>query len=277
MSVFFFQSYWKIVGDQLTKEILSFFETGIMPSEWNYTQICLIPKKTNATLMSDLHPISLYSVMYKTISKILDFRLKVCLSDIVSLTQSAFVSDRLISYNIIMAHEAIHSLCTHDFISKNFMVAKTNMSKASDRVEWNYLEALLFSLGFDGKWISWIMACATTVKYSILLNDQSFGFISPEYGMRQGDLISLFLFVLCTEGLTHLLNQASDNGSLKGIQFSIDGPAIHHLFFADDSLFLFKAELSQCLVFQEIFNKYEEATCQVINLAKSSLTFGKNI
>ena len=64
---------------------------------------------------------------------------------------------------------------------------------------------------------------------------------------------------------------------MKGIQFSFEGRAIHHLFFADDSLFLFKAELSQCLVFQEIFKKYEEVTSQIINLAKSSLTFGKNI
>ena len=148
--------------------------------------------------------------MYKKISKTLASKLKYWLPDIVLPSQSAFVSDMLISDNIIMAHELIHSLRTHDFVSRNFMAAKTNMSKAFDRVEWNYLEALLSSLGFDGKWVSWIMSCVSTVKYSVLINDQSYGFISPERGLRKGDLISPFLFVLCAKGLTHMLNQASD-------------------------------------------------------------------
>lgn len=263
---FFFQSYWDVVGDQLTKEILGFFESGIMPSEWNYTLICLIPKKVNATLMSDLRPISFCSVMYKAISKILASRLKTILLDVVSPSQSAFVLDRLISDNIILAHESIHSLRTHDFVSRNFMAAKTYM-----------LKAILLSLGFHSRWVAWIMECVSTAKYSVLLNGQSYGFISPDHGLRQGDPISPSLFVLCAEGLSHLLNQASDNGSLSGIQFSNDGHAIHHLFFADDSLFLFKANIDQCKVFQEIFNKYEEATGHVINLTKSSFTFGKNI
>lgn len=121
------------------------------------------------------------------------------------------------------------------------------------------------------------MVCVSTVKYSILLNGQSYGFIAPNRGLRQGDPISPFMFVLCAEGLSFMLNQASDSGSLNGIQFSDEGPAIHHLFFADDSLFLYKADMSECQVFQEIFHKYEGATGQVTNLAKSSLMFGKNI
>lgn len=89
--------------------------------------------------------------------------------------------------------------------------------------------------------------------------------------------LSSFLFVLCTEGLTHMLNQTVSRGSLCGIQFDWDGPQLHHLFFVDDSLFLFKIDISQCHVFQDILHKYGEATWHVINLSKSSLTFGKNI
>lgn len=131
------------------------------------------------------------------------------------------------------------------------------------------MKALLLSLGFHFTWVPWIMACVSTVKYSVLINGESHGFISLERGLRQRDPISLLLLVFCAEGLSHhMVNQASDNGLFNGIQFFNEGPSIHHLYFVGNSLFLCKTDLSQCHIFQDIFNKYEEATWQIINLAK---------
>lgn len=116
-------------------EVKGFFQDGAIPQDWNYTQLCLLPKKPNPSLMTDLRPISLCAVSYKIISNILCARLKSILPLLVSPTQGAFVAGRLISDNLLIAHEMVHGLKKNPNCKGDFIAIKTDMSKAYDRVE----------------------------------------------------------------------------------------------------------------------------------------------
>lgn len=149
---------------------------------------------------------------------VLCVRLKRFLSEIVSEAQSAFVSGRLISGNILITHEMVHALITNPDCNEDFMAIKTDMSKAYDKVEWDFLEELFVRLDFDRGWIKWIMFYIGSVSFSVLLNGNAYGYIMPTRRIRQGDLLSPFIFILCVEALVHVMNKAEVKKRISGVR-----------------------------------------------------------
>ena len=122
-----------------------------MLPDLNHTNIVLIPKVKNPEKMSEFRPISLCNVIYKVISKVLANRLKQVLLDIISPTQSAFVPGRLITDNIIVAYEVLHSMYARKKGKTGALALKLDVSKAYDQVEWLFLQGIMQKLGFPEK------------------------------------------------------------------------------------------------------------------------------
>ncbi|XP_075645403.1 uncharacterized protein LOC142616429 [Castanea sativa] len=143
-------------------------------------------------------------------------RLKPFLNSIISETQSAFIAGRQIIDNILIAFESLHHMKTNCTRKSDYMAVKLDMSKAYDRVEWIFLEKILLKLGFQNSWVSLIMECITTVTYSIMVNGEPQGMITPTRGIRQGDPLSPYIFLFCVEGLDALLPKAANDGDING-------------------------------------------------------------
>uniref|UniRef100_A0A803PE25 Reverse transcriptase domain-containing protein n=1 Tax=Cannabis sativa TaxID=3483 RepID=A0A803PE25_CANSA len=276
LNAYFYQKNWSTLGVDFAKAVLSCLNEGVDFSVVNTTLISLIPKKKHAHTLKDFRPISLCSTFYKVISKVLASRLKVVLDKIISPFQSAFVSGRVIFDNILIAQEVVHAINSRKNGKKGWAALKQDMAKAFDRVNWHYLESIMFHFNFPPRFVCLIMKCISTTSHSFLINGSVYGSIQPSRGLRQGDPLSPYLFILCAEGLSALLRAKQDAGLLTGIAISRNAPSLSHLFFADDSLIFCTANRTSCLALQQVFNVYSRTSGQTINFSKSSILFSSN-
>ena len=232
----FFQKYWQDVGDDVSQAVLHYLDTVSFPSSLNHTFITLIPKVKSSIRVFEYRPISLCNILYKLVSKVVTNRLKQVLSNLISESQSAFQSNKAISDNILVAFETLHHMKIQKLRKMGFMALKLDMSKAYDRVEWSFLKKVMEKMGFSTKWITLIMGCISSVSYSILINGEPKGDIRSSRGIRKGDPLFPYLFLLCSKGLNRLFQKAAREDRIRSFSLCREGPRISHLFFVDDSL-----------------------------------------
>ncbi|XP_031106167.1 uncharacterized protein LOC116010798 [Ipomoea triloba] len=217
--------------------------TNCFPIGFNDANITLIPKVNFLETVGDLRPIALCNV---------------------------------ITDNILIASEVLHYMNHKKSGKVGWAALKLDMAKAYDRLEWNFLEMIMLKLGFDVQWIQLIMTCVTTVRYRIVVNGKLTKLIVPSRGIRQGDPLSPYLFILCAEGLSYLLQNQEIQGNIHGCKVARGAPSISHIFFADDSLLFFRAEVRESEAIKNCLNTYEATSGQAVNLNKSCICFSRN-
>ncbi|KAL2252827.1 UNVERIFIED_CONTAM: hypothetical protein Sindi_0077400 [Sesamum indicum] len=252
----FFKAAWPVVGQEVTKAVLEFFSTGKLVKQVNSTLLALIPKVHTPMTVGDFRPISCCNVLYKIIAKLLVQQLSVVLDKIISPCQGAFIPRRSIGDNILLAQEL---LTGYNLVRlPPHCTLKVDIRKAYDTVEWDFLLAVLQLFGFPQTFIRWIEECVTTAAFSIGLNGNPHGFFAGARGLRQGDPLSSYLFVLVMEVLHLGLLQLIEQDLQFFYHWKCEPAKLFQLGFADDLLLFCRADLNSLRTLKRGLDRFAE-------------------
>ena len=267
---FFYQKCWDIIGTELWEAIEASRRGGSILAEINYSFFTLIPKKSDPTTPGDYRPIALCNTIYKIFAKILANRLKPLLSKVISEEQTGFVPGRSILDGIITIQETIHSA---QKTKKACMFMKLDIQKAYDMVDWRFLCKTLEAFGFAHQWINLIFKCISTTKISVLINGSPEGFFDISRGIRQGDPLSPFLYIIMAEAFGRSFSKALVERKLKGVLVTKNVPNITHQQYADDTILPGESSIEEAIAVKNIIDDYMSASGQKVNNTKSEILF----
>lgn len=197
----------------------------------NNTFLVLIPKVPNPEDFSQFLLIGLCNMVYKVLTKTLVNKIKSMLPHLISINQSSFVPGRHIINNIVVAQELIHTM-KHLKGRKGFMALKIDLEKAYDRLRWSFIQETLVLVGFPYPLTVLIMECITTASFQVLWNGEPSDKIIPSKGIRQGDPLLPYIFVLCLERLSQMINLEVTTKNWNPITVGKNGIQASHLLFA---------------------------------------------
>jgi len=181
-------------------------------------------------------------------------RLKKVLPSIIDVNQSAFLSGRGLLDNILVANETVDYLKKE---KKSGVIVKVNFEKTYDSVDWKFLYYMLGRLGFNCKWVKWVKVCMESATISVLVNGSPTEEFKPKRGLRQGDPLAPFLFLIVAEGLAGLVREAKRVGLFKGVEVGSQGAHVDLLQFADDTIFFCEPSYHNILVAKAILRSFE--------------------
>jgi hypothetical protein len=270
----FIKEFWSEMSGDIMRFVGDFHRNGKLTKGINSTFIALIPKVESPQKLNDFRPISLVGSLYKILAKILANRLKGVVGKLVSETQSAFVSGRQIMDGLLIANEAVDGARK---LKKELLLFKVDFEKAYYSIDWKYLDAVMVKMGFPTLWRKWINECIGTASASVLVNGSPTTEFPLRRGLRQGDPLSPFLFLLAAEGLNVLMKADVDVQMFTGYKFGLqDGVSVSHLQFADDTLLVGEKSWANVRALQAVLLLFESVSGLKVNFHKSMLS-GINI
>jgi hypothetical protein len=229
----FLKNCWDIIKGEICIMFDQFHGIGSLPKSMLSYFVTLIPKVNSPFGLGDYRPISLLACLYKLIAKVLAFRLTRVMDSLVAHTQLAFLKGRNLVDGVLVVNELVDLAKRKN---KQCLIFKVDFEKAYDSVDWGFLEYMLRRFGFGEVWIGWMRACVFGGNLSVLVNGSPTREINIQRGLKQGNLLAPFLFLLVAEGFSGATRRAGDLDMFKGFNFGRGGPSISHLQYADDML-----------------------------------------
>ncbi|XP_065859834.1 uncharacterized protein [Euphorbia lathyris] len=272
----FYHKHWDTVKEGIYSFIIGVFSGSNDIRLVNKTLLVLIPKIEKPSSFLQMRPISLCNVLYKAITKIVANRIRRILPEIISQNQGSFVPGRQMMDNVVIAQEMVHSMKMRKG-KKGIVALKLDLEKAYDRLNWSFLLDSLKRAGIPENWRRLIEDCISSPVFQVLINGDMSDEFSPSRGIRQGDPMSPFLFVIAMERLAHLIQEAMSKGILHPVSINKFCPPISHLFFADDVMIFVEGNDEQVGVVMDILNCFCAASGQKINIHKSRMLCSKNV
>lgn len=272
----FYQHNWATVGDEICRLVCDIFEGTKDVGVYNNTLVVLIPKVPNPTSITQFRPISLLNVLYKAVTKLITNRLTHIMPKCIAEGQASFVKGRVIQDNILACKEISHHL-EKSCRKPGYMILKLDLEKAYDKLNWNFIEETLLNANFPPNLTRLLMACVTSSKIQIQWNGSLLEEFKPNRGIRQGDPVSPYLFILCLERLGHMICKATHDKRWKPVAWDRGTIQVPYLFFADDILLFAQATPDQAVLIKHILEQFCQGSGLSISIAKSHVMFGKAV